>query len=290
MRSNSMIGVMALLSCSGLAFAQTSTDNGTEPTTQQTTTTTIGVPATLTAPATPVQKDPAKNNTTTLSLDRSNTGATKTATKTGTKTNAGDPFPAYTTANLPAKQHFELTAAFIGEWTTTTTTFGGQNGATTTAGRARFFPTMNGRFVCGDLEGNLWGKSFQGLGLWGFNTNENRYESTWVDTANTGITTFTGTKTDDKTYTWTGNVTNPSTGKTEQGKGVTTFTDKNTFTYAFYVTNEGTETKAYETTYTRVSAGGPFAIRPVDSHIAGTNAKNQTRTTSVTDQQSQTDK
>jgi nitrous oxide reductase len=82
-----------------------------------------------------------------------------------------------TTTNLPSKQHFDLISTFVGEWTTTTTSFNGEtNEPTTSTGQARFFPAMNGRFICGDLEGTLFGKPFKGMGLWGFNTNQNRFE------------------------------------------------------------------------------------------------------------------
>ncbi len=288
MRSQTTIGLMTLLSCSGLTLAQ-----------QQAT-------ATAPAPSITGQKNPADNTAPAQNATTTAKAPAKSPAKTFT--NSNDPFPAYTTTNLPSKQHFDLISTFVGEWTTTTTSFNGEtNEPTTSTGQARFFPAMNGRFICGDLEGTLFGKPFKGMGLWGFNTNQNRFESTWVDTQNTGISTFNGEKTNDTTFTWTGTVTNPATGNAEQGKGVTTFTNENSFTYAFYVTINGKETKAYETTYNRVSAGGPFAIRPVDTQSTrnananafyynnnesnndsnANNTTNTTRTTGVNEQPSQ---
>ncbi|MEI7658783.1 MAG: DUF1579 family protein [Phycisphaerae bacterium] len=313
MRSQTTIGLMTIISCSGLAMAQQAEQtNSTQPANGTCNTTTIH--GQQPQHATAVQ--PAQTPTTKVAKAPTSTG-TQPTTNANTqvanrkhaqaKTNANDPFPAYTTTNLPSKQHFDLISSFVGEWTTTTTSFNGEtNEPTTSQGQARFFPAMNGRFICGDLEGTLFGKPFKGMGLWGFNTNQNRFESTWVDTQNTGISTFNGEKTNDTTFTWTGTVTNPATGNAEQGKGVTTFNGQNTFTYAFFVTINGKETKAYETTYNRVSAGGPFAIRPVDAqttrnanananasntnnaaHTDNNAANNTTRTTGVSEQPSQ---
>lgn len=302
MRSQTTIGLMTLLSCSGMAMAQQQTTSNATKTQYakavQPTLPATASPTTNTTPNITGQKNPANNTS----------PATPAKAPAKTFANTNDPFPAYTAANLPSKQHFDLISTFVGEWTTTTTSFNGEtNEPTTSTGQARFFPAMNGRFICGDLEGTLFGKPFKGMGLWGFNTNQNRFESTWVDTQNTGISTFNGEKTNDTTFTWTGTVTNPATGNAEQGKGVTTFNNENSFTYAFYVTINGKETKAYETTYNRVSAGGPFAIRPVDTQATrnananafhsnnnesnndsnANNTTNTTRTTGVNEQPSQ---
>jgi len=283
MRNDLFIGAAAFMACTGLAMGQT---NATEvpPANGTTTTSTAGgiTPAN--------NSNSAKKDKETIKPIRAKPSSVKATNRVAT-TNAGDPFPAYTTANRPAKQHVDLTNSFVGEWTTTTTAWTTNGTQTTTTGNARFFPAMSGRFICGDLEGTMWGKPFKGMGFWGYNTNQNRYENTWVDTENTGISTFTGTKTDDNTFTWTGTVTNPETGKAEQTKCVTTFTGKDTFQYTMYGTNTaGTEYKAFETTYTRVSQGGPFAIRPVENRLTGTTPKTTNRTTSVTDQQLQTEK
>ena len=292
MRKNFSIGVAALFTCVGLACGQNTANGntGTQPGTGKTATTDL----TTTAPTKPKTNTSSTTTHTNTVPHTPNTNKTNKTTKvTAVKTTtAGDPFPAYTTANRPTKAHADLTTTFVGEWTTTTTAWTGEGTQpTTSTGTARFFPAMNGRFVCGDLEGTLYGKPFKGMGFWGYNTNQNRYESTWVDTENTGISTFTGTKTDTTTFTWNGTLTNPLTGKIEETKCVTAFNGKDTFTYTLYTTNtNGTEIKAFETTYNRVSQGGPFAIRPVDSKLAGTTNKNATRTTSVTDQQGQTDK
>lgn len=319
MRSQTTIGLMTILSCSGLAMAQQANQQanhqqGTADCTAQTNAATnatqqaqTGQPATKTAqPTMHAPTNPAaRKNPAAFATNANN--QPNTTTKSTAKTNANDPFPAYTTTNLPSKQHFDLISSFVGEWTTSTTAFNGEtNEPTTSTGQARFFPAMNGRFICGDLEGTLFGKPFKGMGLWGFNTNQNRFESTWVDTQNTGISTFNGEKTAENTFTWTGTVINPATGNAEQGKGVTTFNGENSFTYAFFVTINGKETKAYETTYNRVSAGGPFAIRPVDGtatrnananafHYTTNNTEsntndsttNTTRTTGVNEQPSQ---
>lgn len=315
MRSQTTIGLMTILSCGGLAMAQQatqSTGQKTDAACQDAGNAAVKTKhATFTQPPRPAQTSKVDVKTPAAQAHNNQTPNNKVQGKQASaKTNANDPFPAYTTTNLPSKQHFDLISSFVGEWTTTTTSFNGDtNQPTTSTGQARFFPAMNGRFICGDLEGTLFGKPFKGMGLWGFNTNQNRFESTWVDTQNTGISTFSGEKTNDTTFTWTGTVTNPATGNAEQGKGVTTFNGANSFTYAFYVTINGQETKAYETTYNRVSAGGPFAIRPVDTQATrnananafysnnnesnndsttnNNNTTNTTRTTGVNEQPSQ---
>jgi hypothetical protein len=208
-----------------------------------------------------------------------------------------DPFPAFSQAQRPARTHIDLTMAYMGEWNTTTNAWNeGNTTATTTQGKARFFPTMGGRFVCADTEGELFGKPFKSMGFIGFNATENRYEASWVNTTDTGIAAFNGERNTDGTFAWTGNTTSPATGKVTQSRATTTFNGKDTFTYTFFTTGvNGQEFKVYETTYNRVSLGGPFAIRPVGNGQTaqgfGQTGRQQgstpQRTTGVTEQSGQ---
>lgn len=286
MRMNANCCTALLFSLAGLAGAQTVTSTTNHPT-QPTKPTVLGtktsisqLPASLTTTEKPISATKnglipgAKVGQVNNQNNGNNTG--RVARIGGTAT--PDAFPAFASAQRPTKQHLNLTLSFLGEWTTTTNAWNAPDtAASTTTGRARFFPTMGGRFVCGDQQGELFGKPFNSTGFLGFNTTQNRYEASWVNTESTEINTFTGIKTGDNTFTWTGTATSPVTGKLGTSRTTTIFNGKESFTYTYYTAGaNGQEFKVYETTYNRVSLGGPFAIRPVYGKTPNTFGQNQT--------------
>jgi len=288
MRNNVNVIALALIALCGTAAAHTLSFTPPTTPTAPATTKTIGgqsvvkqptiriqnkqihqvanLPAVITNKNTPVQ--PTKNGP--IAQTPGTQGNRPVGIQSGTqfaKQNLArvDAFPAFAASQRPSKQHLDLTLSFLGEWTTTTNAWNAPNAApSTSTGRARFFPTMGGRFVCGDVEGELFGKQFKSMGFMGFNTTQNRYEASWVNTENTDIANYNGQKVGDNGFAWTGTVTSPITGQPGTSRGTTTFNGKETFTYTLFTTGtDGNEFKVYETTYNRVSLGGPFAIRPV---------------------------
>jgi hypothetical protein len=291
MRKSMILTIAALVQVCGVAAATPPANTDSKTTTIVTATvpkTVDKVETTTGTTVTPAGKmlvDAAKAK---IAAQGNNTAKGRKSTQTfGT-----DPFPAFTQAQRPAKTHIDLTVAYLGEWSTTTNAWTeGSGQATTSQGKARFFPTMGGRFVCGDTEGELFGKPFKSMGFIGYNATANKYEASWVNTTDTGIAAFNGERNNEGAFTWTGNTTSPVTGKVAPSRATTTFNGKDTFTYTFFTTGaNGQEFKVYETTYNRVSMGGPFAIRAVENGLTNSAARNNKqsttpqRTTSVPEQ------
>ncbi|MBS0196692.1 MAG: DUF1579 family protein [Planctomycetes bacterium] len=271
--------VLVAAGLTGAAFAQQST--------HQTTTTTGKQPATT-----------AKQNTTTSTGKQNTTTTTNTTGKTTrqpgtttgvTKTTGTTKLDPAAAANLPGHEQIELTNLFTGDWTANATCYGGQNGqAVKSTGTARFAPSFGGRFVSTAFDSQFNNNPFKGVGFYGYNNGEKRYESVWVDSQTTAITFFTGTR-DNNTFTWTGNYTDPTNGEKKTLKATNTFQGKDTMTFTMYlVSSNGTETKTAEITYTRTGPGGPLDMTPVDSkshtQLSSTHSAGKLPSTPVTKQ------
>ncbi len=251
--------VLVAAGLTGAAFAQQST--------HQTTTTTGKQPATTVKQNT--TNSTGKQNTTNTT-NTTTTGKTtrQPGTTTGgvTKTTGATKLDPATAANLPGHEQIELTNLFTGDWTTNATCYGAHEGQTVeSTGTARFAPSFGGRFVSTALDSQFNNNPFKGVGFYGFNNGEKRYESVWVDSQTTAITFFTGTR-DNNTFTWTGNYTDPTNGEKKTIKAINNFQGKDTMTFTMYlVSSNGTETKTAEITYTRTGTGGPLDMTSVDS-------------------------
>jgi len=295
MRKNMVNGVVALIAAAGFAAASLAQTSNNTPPNKPSTPTTITPQTTIkkTAPTNALNTN-TKGGTVAKGAVTTQNGVKATKTTQNTRptktTTTGTTQVAQTnTSDHAGREHLDLSNLFMGEWNTTSTTFtttGTQ--PTTSNGHARFFPTMGGRFVCADFDSENNGQINKGMGFFGFNTTNQRYESTLVGNQSTAITYWTGAKTNNNTFTWTGSFTDPTTGKTTTGKGVTAFTGKNAMTYTLYnIGTDGKEFKSLEVNYARTSLGTPLELRPVEGN---TRAKTTTRTTNVTDQTTSTDK
>jgi hypothetical protein len=77
---------------------------------------------------------------------------------------------------------------------------------------------MDGRFIVEhvDADGMAPGERFKGMGIVGYNTIENRYESAWIENMATWISTANGSyDASSKTFTFEGDMLNPMTGQRE---------------------------------------------------------------------------
>ncbi len=169
-----------------------------------------------------------------------------------------DPMAMWTKANMPTKEHAQLIADMLGEWTVENeVTFAPGAPVEKSTGTAKCEPIFGGRFVKMDYDGNMMGQPFKGFSLWGYNTPSGKFESTWIDSTSVGMMYSTGVKQADGSIEWTGTWVDPITKETKTSRSVTKMTDKNTMVYeAFDKTTDGTEFKMMTVTYTRVKGMG----------------------------------
>jgi hypothetical protein len=273
MKKMSMTFVCALAAAAGVSLAQ----SGGQPTTGTTqgkpqNDQTIRIAPKNTTNTTNVQRNP---NGKRVSIAKRNLNAGGTTSPLAIS--ADNPHAPWLKAHQPRIEQVELSKLFVGEWNATATTWT-TPGATpvSTNGLATFYPTMNGRFVASDFEGTLRQRPFRSTGFFGFNNAENRYESVWVDSDNTGVQFFTGTRTSTNTFTWNTSTTDPVTGQPKTIRAVTTLNGRDRITHTVFETlSGGKEFKALEIAYSRTGPGGPGGF-PADNRAA------QTKTTGTT--------
>lgn len=171
---------------------------------------------------------------------------------------ANDPMAMWTKANMPTKEHAQLIADMLGEWTVENeVTFAPGAPVEKSTGTAKCEPIFGGRFVKMDYDGSMMGQPFKGFSLWGYNTPSGKFESTWIDSSSVGMMYSTGMKQADGSVEWTGTWVDPITKETKTSRSVTKMTDKNTMVYEAYdKTTDGTEFKMMTVTYTRVKGMG----------------------------------
>jgi Protein of unknown function (DUF1579) len=171
---------------------------------------------------------------------------------------ASDPMAQWAKANMPTKEHAQLIADMLGEWTVENeVTFAPGAPAEKSTGTAKCEPMFGGRFVKMDYDGVMMGQPFKGFSIWGYNTPSGKFENTWIDNSSVGMMYSTGVKQADGSVEWTGTWTDPITKETKTSRSVTKMTDKNTMVYEAYdKTTDGTEFKMMTVTYTRVKGMG----------------------------------
>lgn len=276
MKKISLTFVCALAATAGLALAQ----SGGQPINGNTGTNTKNDTTVRIAPKNTggqVQRNP---NGKRVSLAKRNLNAGGTTSPLAI--NPDNPSAPWLKAHQPRIEQVELSKLFVGEWNATATTWNTPGSSpVTTNGIATFYPTMNGRFVASDFEGTLRQRPFRSTGFFGFNNAENRYESVWVDSDNSGVQFFTGSRTDSNTFTWNTTTTDPVSGQRKTIRAVTTLNGRDRITHTVFETlSGGKEFKALEIAYSRTGPGGPGGF-PADNRAAQTKSGSATKTTGV---------
>ncbi len=114
---------------------------------------------------------------------------------------------------------------------------------------------MDGLFLVERVTGKSVGMpgEFKGLGILGYNTFENRYESVWIENMATPISFMTGTyDAGKKSMTFTGDMLNSMTGKREKQRHVVDLSDPSKQTMLGYgIGPDGKEFKNFEGTFTK---------------------------------------
>jgi hypothetical protein len=112
---------------------------------------------------------------------------------------------------------------------------------------------MDGRYAQEEVTGEMMGKPFMGMGLTGYDNILKKYVSTWIDNMSTGIMTSEG-KADStgNIVMWTGQTSDPMTGKSEKIRMTTRFIDDNKHVFTMYMKSpDKKEYQAMEITYER---------------------------------------
>jgi uncharacterized protein DUF1579 len=126
--------------------------------------------------------------------------------------------------------------------------------ATESKGTAERKMVLGGRYVAEELQGQMLGHPFSGMGLTGYDNFKKMYTWVWADSMSTAIMSSLGTPDESgKVITFTGEMDEPLTG--EKGKKVKSVLrlegpDKQIFEMYDHLP-DGTEWKALEVTYTR---------------------------------------
>jgi len=153
----------------------------------------------------------------------------------------------------PGEPHKRL-ASMEGSWNTKTKSWMEPNKPPMeTAGTCEQKMILGGRFLKQKCSGDMMGKTFEGVGLTGYDNQTKKYTSTWMDSMSTTLHVMEGTSNDDNTITQEGQYTCPIRGEMKL-RSVTKIVDQNTNIFEMYGTDKsGQEMKMMEITYTRKS-------------------------------------
>lgn len=112
---------------------------------------------------------------------------------------------------------------------------------------------LDGRYCQEQTTGEMMGKPFQGMGLTGYDNVLKKYVGVWIDNMGTGIMSTQGTPdASGNVINWTGESSDPATGKMMKSREVTRYLDDDHHVFEMYTKGpDGKEYKAMEITYER---------------------------------------
>lgn len=113
---------------------------------------------------------------------------------------------------------------------------------------------LGGRFLQSEAKGKAMGQPFNGLGITGYDTLKEQYQSVWLDNMGTAMVLSTGTyDAATKTLKEEGSFSDAMTGeKNKTYRAEWSFAEKNKYTYAMFTKDtEGKEFKSLEIIYTK---------------------------------------
>jgi hypothetical protein len=110
---------------------------------------------------------------------------------------------------------------------------------------------LGGRFLEQRLKATMMGQPFEGIGLTGYDNRKGVYTFVWIDNFGTATMTGEGAMDDSAHELTMKGVADGPDGKPAEFRMVTRIVDPNRHVFSMYQTQEGKETLAMETTYTR---------------------------------------
>lgn len=117
---------------------------------------------------------------------------------------------------------------------------------------------LDGRYFKCEMEGDMAGTPFNGIGIYAFDNVAQQFQSTWIDNCSTGIAVGKGERSyDGSTITWKYTYNCPVTEKPTTLREVETITGENTRTLTIFGVDpkSGKEYKMMEIDFTRTSGG-----------------------------------
>jgi hypothetical protein len=107
---------------------------------------------------------------------------------------------------------------------------------------------LGGRYLESTHKGDMGGHPFEGRGTEGYDNQNQRYVSTWIDNQSTGPMSYTGSASaDGKVFTLSADFVDPMTNQKMVNKGVTTILDQDSYKYESYLVGpDGKEFKNLE--------------------------------------------
>ena len=153
----------------------------------------------------------------------------------------------------PGEAH-KVLDQFVGDWDYTLkwmSTPGAEPEVSTGENEVKWI--MGGRFLEMDVDGKSMGQDVEGLGILGYDNAKKEYTNVWIDSMATGMMTATGSYDAEKNQlTETGSYTDMMTGQEKTFKGVTTFINKDNYTYELYTAGpDGKEFRMMQINYKR---------------------------------------
>ena len=116
-------------------------------------------------------------------------------------------------AATPGDAHKKLDV-FVGTWDTTVTMWPTPGAPPmTSSGVSENRWIFGNRYLEQRFTGSFMGMPFEGLGYTGYDNVKKQYWGTWIDNMSTGMMVSTGTGSDAKSFTFTGSMADPMTGK-----------------------------------------------------------------------------
>lgn len=160
---------------------------------------------------------------------------------------------AYLIAANPGEEHERL-ASLEGTWAVTGR-FWSEPGADpiTATHSSKMRMALGQRYLIEDLEGDMWGEEFRGIGITAYDNVEEEYITTWIDNLSTGILVLRGRYDPDRdAVVMTGEYTDPVTELKRSLQSVERVTESGTRIYEHWeVADDGSEFKVMELTYLR---------------------------------------
>ena len=111
---------------------------------------------------------------------------------------------------------------------------------------------LGGRYLVEKYNGQFMGMPFEGQSIMAYDNVQKKYLGTWIDNMGTGIMFTSGSCDGKGTWTMSGDMADPATGKMVSTRSVTKIVDDNTFVMEMYAPGpDGKEVKAMEVTAKR---------------------------------------
>ena len=154
-------------------------------------------------------------------------------------------------AAQPAAIHKEM-AKLAGDYTTVTKLrLSPDTEPTETTGAAKLTVILDGRFLQDENTVSMFGQSYKGLRLYGYNNGSKQFEATWFYTGSTGTMRLIGSSKDEgKTVDWTASY-DDANGK-QNLQVITKIVDADHFVVEMIAKlPDGKKGPSFETTYTR---------------------------------------